>query len=69
MDSQALGGDVPNRGQYRPVALHHLLKEVERELRMHDRLSAALMVRQAARTVAQDIDDEDAPPPQRQMLM
>ena len=60
---------MPNRSRYRPVALHHLLKEVERELRLHDRQAAAIAVRRAVSLVAEDIDEGEGAPQQRQLLM
>jgi hypothetical protein len=57
---------------YRPLALHLMLKEVEHELRQHGRLKAAIMVRRAAATVAEDIDMDDAttlPEGRRTVLM
>lgn len=51
------------------MALHHLLKEVERELRLHDRQAAAIAVRRAVSLVAEDIDEGEGAPQQRQLLM
>jgi hypothetical protein len=43
------------RRPYRPDALLHLLREVERELRAHRRAYAASMVRIAVSAVAEDL--------------
>ena len=43
------------RRPYRPDALLHLLKEVERELRVHRRAYAASMVRIAVSALAEDL--------------
>jgi hypothetical protein len=49
--------------------LLHLLTEVERELRAHDRHSAAVAVRRAASLVADDIEAKQAQAPRQQLLM
>ncbi len=56
---------------YRPEMLIHLLNEVERELRGHDRVFAANLVRVAASAVAADVErpPDEAGPPQRPWLM
>ncbi len=58
---------IRTRTPYKPMALHHLLKEIERELRQHRRTDAALLVRLAAMAVARDQNAEV--PPHLRLLM